>query len=472
MEPVILPRTKEKPVKPYSIPTSLQYEGSSKRNQSVTVAPKMIINKNKIEELKNNHIIPQNIETFLPVASPQKSADTGGASSLNVHKRVVLPPKARLGNLIKANIKERLGPVSPEKSNCEIYELEDVDYLSDQDEVTQEERSLREVAIKTLDLRKRLSKKEPHFRKNNANTGVIDEVRMPQIQTDSKEPSLLGNSDSEDYNDDSYTEHRTVAKKHKKSKLKKEKKKKEKNKEHKISKLKIKKHKLVKLKKDKSSEKGKSAHKMAGREITSEVSLAVKIAREREGRLFSQNIGNATSSELSSLELYMQKMKKKKRKKLLEKMDQTEMSDVPLDDDNYENLETMQIKNMIKEDTKIASVRRKIESKKSTKPAKDDNQKGSKKRKHENQSMEITNFVPQDTNASKICKDNKRAKILKPISDTAKQKEKSVRSVLNDVDSLLNSAENQKILETTENYDRMSDKSKDVMKQLDELINS
>ena len=70
-----------------------------------------------------------------------------------------------------------------------------------------------------------------------------------------------------------------------------------------------------------------------------------------------------------------------------------------------------------------------------------------------------------------ICEDNKRAKILKNISNAVVRKEESIRSVLNDVDSLLKSAENQNLLDTQGNFDNSAKESEDVMKQLDEIIN-
>jgi hypothetical protein len=137
----------------------------------------------------------------------------------------------------KRSIKERLGPIfNAEKQNCKIYELEDVDtsvdYISEQDEISQEEKKLREGAIKTLDLRNRLSKKEMCFSANTLRSSMCSQDKCkPQMEGGTKETSSPMITDSEDNNhDENNTGVRTFVKKSKKSKLKKEKKKKEKDK--------------------------------------------------------------------------------------------------------------------------------------------------------------------------------------------------------------------------------------------------
>merc|ERR1711981_183466 len=89
-------------------------------NSSNTQFLNMIVNKNKIDELKSIHVIPNNLDTFLPVTTAHKFVDTENSAAQEINKRLVLPPKSRLGprlgiqqgNLVKRpSIKERLGPM-------------------------------------------------------------------------------------------------------------------------------------------------------------------------------------------------------------------------------------------------------------------------------------------------------------------------------------------------------------------------
>merc|ERR1719347_1550857 len=97
--------------------------------------------------------------------------------------------------------------------------------------------------------------------------------------------------------------------------------------------------------------------------------------------------------------------------------------------------------------------------------------------KHKNASQEIhlqknkknVELPTKNSGVHKTSYSNKRAKLLKNISNAVVKKKESVRSILNDVDSLLKSAENQNLLDTK---DRIQTESDDVMKQLDEIINS
>ena len=304
---------------------------------------------------------------------------------MNEHKRVVLPPKSRLGTKLDTNsagikkrsIKERLGPIfNAEKQNCKIYELEDVDtsvdYISEQDEISQEEKKLREGAIKTLDLRNRLSKKEMCFSANTLRSSMCSQEKCkPQMEGGTKETSSLMITDSEDNNhDENNTGVRTFVKKSKKSKLKKEKKKKEKRKEHKVSKLKPKKVKTAKQKRKKDAKKLHSKHKTEDLE-TSKISLAAKVADEREGELFSQNVRKSNDAENSSLEIYMQKMKEKKRKKLHQTAKKKgESSNLSLGNNSFDEkdktLETRQHKFVPDDNTRTIELK-KTESQPSTK---------------------------------------------------------------------------------------------------------
>ena len=113
-----------------------------------TSLSKIIVNKNKIEELKSNNVIPQNIETFVQASS---SAATIKMNDTKEAKRLVLPPKSRLGFNVKLNqggkrsVKERLGSIADtNKQNCEIYELDEGDSLledsKEEEEVSHEEK--------------------------------------------------------------------------------------------------------------------------------------------------------------------------------------------------------------------------------------------------------------------------------------------------------------------------------------------
>ena len=79
---------------------------------------------------------------------------------------------------------------------------------------------------------------------------------------------------------------------------------------------------------------------------------------------------------------------------------------------------------------------------------------------------------PRKISVVKTSDSIKRAKILKNISNPVVQKKQSVRSVLNDVDSLLKSAEEQNLLNDKSNFESNTKESDDVMKELDEIINS
>ena len=451
---------------------------SMKTNTSL---PKIIVNKNKIEELKSNNVIPQNIETFVPVSSsaPIKMEDIKGA------KRLVLPPKSRLGFNVELNqrgkrsVKERLGSiVDTNKHNCEIYELEEGDSLledsKEEEDVSHEEKCLREGAIKTIDLRNRLSRKETSLRENNFKfdiySGAKHKVERTSLMREdnlslSSDPESYKDEDDDSYKDEEESENVLFVRKSKKSKSKKEKKKKEKSKEHKASKLKRKIEKAEKIKK-KLEKKMLAKKDKGGIPIKPSPSLAAMIADKREGELFSQK-KNSNPDKISSLELYVHDVKAKKREKVHQKRDKKSNSK-----------ERMQ---KLNDDEKTAKVKRiksicDLEKKKSVEIKSDSNQDLLKlaknpddlrilKRKHETESSRKISIV-------KTSGSIKRPKILKNISNSVLKKKESVRSVLNDVDSLLKSAGEQNLLNDKSNFECDSKESDDVMKQLDEIINS
>ena len=93
-----------------------------------------------------------------------------------------------------------------------------------------------------------------------------------------------------------------------------------------------------------------------------------------------------------------------------------------------------------------------------------------KKRKLGNESSNIK--IPSTTKSTSNTSGIKRAKILKNISNSVVEKTETVRSILNDVDSLLKSADNQNLLDSNISRQDAIDESEDVMKQLEDIINS
>ena len=406
---------------------------------------KIIVNKNKIQELKSNHVIPENVEKFIPVASNPKSSELAND---NHHSRLVLPPKSRLGIKVEINqgnplrkrsVKERLGSVPLlERSRCEIFELEeDMSAGAHEDvDISDEERSLREGAIKTIDLRNRLSKKDSSY---------SDYIAGPELFNVSKEEPRLKSrvvcalppmlSDSEAYSDEDFGATSNYIKKSKKSKLKKEKKKKDKNKEHKTSKMKHKKDKIEKAKR-KADKKSNIKHKKDIVTAFSAVSPAENMTSQNREKALRKD-------EYSTLELYMEKIKEKKLKKINSKLLEQSSSGTKKSDEPIEG---------------------------SLKVAGNKGLPKAKKRKLGNESSSIK--IPSTTKSTSNTSGIKRAKILKNISNSVVEKTETVRSILNDVDSLLKSADNQNLLDSNISRQDAIDESEDVMKQLEDIINS
>ena len=378
---------------------SLESSNSLKTKPDVS---KIIVNKNKIAELKSNHVISKDIGVFTPV-SLSINCDVAKKHESN---RVVLPPKSRLGIKIdqnqekKRSVKERLGYGADARHNCEIYELDGDCRLEDiETDVSLEEKTLREGAIKTMDLRNRLSKKDTfppeHRLKSIIQSQSFDtqeNKRLPETNSDPPMTSgLYGwrtdvHTDTESYyeSDEEY-DTASVARKSKKSKKEKKKKEKSKKKEKKE-------HKAEKLKRKKLK------------------------AEKAKLKINSKNINENTKQSTNDNEIIPEEL---------------ELEDI------------------------------------STLESQKHNQQNDKKRKIE---VTSTKGLSSKTVAmTKTTYDNKRAKILKNISNAVDKKKESVRSVLNDVDSLLKSAENQNLLDAKDNIQAESD---DVMKQLDEIINS
>ena len=406
---------------------------------------KIIVNKNKIEELKSNHVIPENVEKFIPVASNHKNSQVAND---NHHSRLVLPPKSRLGikveinqgnTLRKRSVKERLGSVPLlERSRCEIFELEeDMSAGAHEDaDISDEERCLREGAIKTIDLRNRLSKKDSSYSDYIAGPELFnvsnEEPRLKSRVVCALPPML---SDSEAYSDEDFGATSNYIKKSKKSKLKKEKKKKDKNKEHKTSKIKHKKDKIEKAKR-KADKKSNIQHKK-------DIAAALSAASPAEN-ITSQNKEKALrKDEYSTLELYMEKMKEKKMKKINSKLMEDSSTGIKKSDEPRKgSLNVAGKKGLPK----------------------------AQKRKLGNESSNIK--IPSKTKSTSNTSGIKRAKILKNISNSVVEKTETVRSILNDVDSLLKSADNQNLLDSNISKQEAIDESEDVMKQLEDIINS
>ena len=430
---------------------------------------KIIVNKNKLNELKNNHVIPQNVSVFDPV----KARLGPEAENKNESNRVVLPPKQRLGIKVevtqgkKRSVKDRLGAIINPKHNCAIYELDEGDSLLDDidTDISHEEKLLREGAIKTIDLRNRLSKKETlTFSRENQLESII---RAPahhmlgnQQPTDTMSdrsfdsgPESYHDSDEEEYDSPKEEEYDSTkeeydsptitkkVKKHKKEKKKKEKSKKKEKKEKKLEKLKQK-----KLKAEKAKKRIGSKHKVDNASDDTNVSEIVPEELEPE--------------DISSLESYVRNLKKERNKMLQNEIDALVSEQV---DQNEEDKTDKHKHSTTGKDNKrlvIANSKNLIQAKQKTASKGIDIQKG----KIVKSKASTKGSALQKTSYS-----NKRAKLLKDISTAVVKKKESVRSVLNDVDSLLKSAEDQNLLNCKDTIQAESD---DVMKQLDEIINS
>lgn len=402
---------------------------------------KIIVNKNKIDELRNKHVIPQSISLF----SPAKVTMNSEIEKKNESNRVVLPPKQRLGIKIevgqgkKRSVKDRLGAVVNPKPHCEIYELEESDSLLDdmETDMSLEEKLLRDGAIKTIDLRNRLGKKE-HLSRDNQLESIIRNPRFDKQQNQREAGTMSDHSDQSSpesyYDTEEEYDSPAIVKKAKKPK--KEKKKKDKNKkkdkiERKLEKLKQKKLKLEKIR-------NKSSKKSTNNEILPE---------------------ELEPEDISSLESYVRNLKKERNKMLQNEIDELVSERVDQNEDKTAKPNHSQ-----------------VESDKTKSSANSSNQ-GKGTIKHKNASQEIhlqknkknVELPTKNSGVHKTSYSNKRAKLLKNISNAVVKKKESVRSILNDVDSLLKSAENQNLLDTK---DRIQTESDDVMKQLDEIINS
>ena len=466
----------------YSSYSSISPEISKQANSldtslpaNVPNAPKIIVNRKKIEELKNNHVIPQNIKTFVPVTSPFLQAEIEDPNQ----KRVVLPPKSRLGTRkdvthgllgTKRSIKDRLGTVfDPNLQNCQIYELDEGDsFIEDIDEhyTSNEEKYLREGAIKTIDLRNRLSKKDNVLREYDNQFSVSSEVRIKSnVNFKDTEPSSPIDSELEDYSDEGDCQNVISVKKSKKPKVKKEKKKKKdksKEKEHKLIKLKGKKAKADKNKKKKSDKNLHPSYEDVNTESTYQNSFATKIATKRNKTL--SQIKSSEDDEISSLEEYMHTIKEKKLKVSRHKTNETHLlvkNKRIIGESKADKQKTLKTDNKsVGTITTIRSTLSKTNMHKTARKVKLQN----KKRMYEN---DTSTLVPN----SKSEDNGKKAKILKNISKAVVQKKESVRSILNDVDSLLQASGNQN-LGTKSNLQNTVEESEDVMKQLEEIINS
>ena len=404
---------------------------------------KIIVNKNKIDELRNRHVIPQSISLFCPAKVTMNSE----IEKKNESNRVVLPPKQRLGIKIevsqgkKRSVKDRLGAVVNPKPHCEIYELEESDSLLDdmETDMSLEEKLLRDGAIKTIDLRNRLGKKE-HLSRDNKLESIIRNPEFDKQQNQRKagtmsDHSIQSGPESYDETEEEY-DSPAIVKKTKKPK--KEKKKKDKNKNKKKDKIerKLEKLKQKKLKLEKA--RNKSSIKSTNNEILPE---------------------DLEPEDISSLESYVRNLKKERNKMLQNEIDELVSERVDQNEDKTAKPNHSQVEND------------------KTKTSANSLNQGKSTIKHKNASQEIhlqkskknVELPTKNSGVHKTSYSNKRAKLLKNISNAVVKKKESVRSILNDVDSLLKSAENQNLLDTK---DRIQTESDDVMKQLDEIINS
>ena len=402
---------------------------------------KIIVNKNKIDELRNKHVIPQSISLF----SPAKATINSEIEKKCESNRVVLPPKQRLGIKIevsqgkKRSVKDRLGAVVNPKHHCEIYELEESDSLLDdmETDMSLEEKLLRDGAIKTIDLRNRLGKKE-HFSRDNQLESII---RNPGFDTQQNQRqagtmsdhSIQSGPESYDETEEEYDSPAIVkkAKKPKKEKKKKDKSKKKDKIERKLEKLKQKKLKLEKIKK-------KNSKKSTNNEILPE---------------------DLEPEDISSLESYVRNLKKERNKMLQNEIDELVSERVDQNDDKTAKHKHSPVAN----DKTKASANSLNQDKATIK------HKNTTQENHQQKNKKNVELPTKNSGVHKTSYSNKRAKLLKNISNAVVKKKESVRSILNDVDSLLKSAENQNLLDTK---DRIQTESDDVMKQLDEIINS
>ena len=242
---------------------------------------------------------------------------------------------------------------------------------------------------------------------------------------------------------------------------------------------KIRKVKGGKVKKKKSVDKeARLKPNVEALEVPIKVSLATKIAAEREGKLFSQNVGKSIDDYDSSLELYMQEVKQKKRDRDTKSKQKKDFQPLLINsgplhkEDSAESRKShrrvcldkskgaqqqLLTSNDFSSSTESSEARSGIQ------------QKGKKRKNEEASTLETISVPSKGLYVPNTC-DNKKTKTLKNVSDAA-EKERSVRSVLKDVDSLLKSAEDQNFLEPESNLSNSAKQSEDVMKQLDEIIN-
>ena len=392
----------------------------------------------------------------------------------NESNRVVLPPKQRLGIKVevtqgkKRSVKDRLGAIINPKHNCAIYELDEGDGLLDDidTDISHEEKLLREGAIKTIDLRNRLSKKEAlTFSRENQLESIIrtpaHDMLGNQQPADTRSdrsfdsgPESYHDSEEEEYDSSKEEEYDSLkeeeydsptitkkVKKHKKEKKKKEKSKKKEKKEKKLEKLRQK-----QLKAEKAKKKIGSKHKVDNASDDTNVSEIVPEELEPE--------------DISSLESYVRNLKKERNKMLQNEIDALVSEQVDQNEDDKTDKHNHSTTGKHNKRLVIANSKNLIQAKQKAASKGIDIQKGK---------IMKSKASTKGSSLQKTTYSNKRAKLLKDISSAVVKKKESVRSVLNDVDSLLKSTEDQNLLDCKDTIQAESD---DVMKQLDEIINS